>query len=82
MEITIDLSVGQKAFFICNSKVYEQEIVAAEVFLDLVGRKGDVVKLKQRVVYTVDDNPAGAQYRKRFPQDEIFATKEALLRSL
>lgn len=82
MEVLIDLPVGQKAFFITNNRIYEATIVEAEIFLALRGAENGVSKVAQRVVYTVNENPAGIQFKKRFEQGELFDTKEALLRSL
>lgn len=73
MNITTHLNVGDKAFFLMHSKVVSSTITTIETYSNDNGTK---------VTYTVKENPAGGQYTNRFAENDIFASKEDLLKSL
>ncbi len=73
MKIETKLNVGQEGFFLMHSKVMSSNIISIETYSNAHGLS---------VTYTVEKNPAGSQYTTRFNENDIFASKEDLLKSL
>jgi len=73
MKIETKLSVGDRAFFLMHGKVHESYITYVET-----RTSGN----NTVITYTIDRNPAGSQYTTKFYDNDIFASKDDLLKSL
>ncbi len=73
MKIETKLSINDRAFFLIHGKVHESYITCVET-----RTSGN----NTVVTYTIDRNPAGSQYTVIFNGNDIFASKDDLLKSL
>jgi len=73
MIIKTEFGLKDKCFFLMCDKIHEALIERLEV---------SIVQGQSSITYTIDNNSAGTQYRKRFLESELFETKQDLLESL
>ena len=73
MKIETKLNLRDKCYFLMHGKVRESRIQAIDILINESGNHS---------YYHVDNNPAGGQYTTRFSDNDIFNSKEDLLKSL
>lgn len=74
MDIKTKLNINDTCFFLTQNMVRESEIESISI--------SAYSNLDIRISYMVKKNPAGSQYTTRFDENDIFKTKEDLLKSL
>lgn len=74
MKIETKLNIGDKGYFLVHGKVRESIIIGIETRTQS--------KDQTWVIYRIKENPAGSQYTTYFNDNDIFATKEELLKNL
>jgi hypothetical protein len=73
MKIETKLSIGDICYFLMHNKVLSSVVKSIRAKYDVNGLT---------VEYEIRSNSAGAQYTTTFMENELFATKEDLLKSL
>lgn len=73
MKIETKLNLKDTCYFLTQNAVRQSKIVRIEV---------RIAEDKCDILYTVESNPAGGQYKTMFNEHEIFLTKEELLKTL
>lgn len=73
MKIETKLNLGDKGFFLMHGKVMCSPIIHIQTSTNEGGTSE---------TYTVRENPSGSAYTTRFNDNDIFASKEELLKSL
>lgn len=73
MKIETEFNLGDYCYLLMLDAVREATIERIET---------SRVRGQKSIIHTIDMNPAGSQYTKRFLEKELFATKQDLLDSL
>lgn len=75
MIINTKYSVRDEVYILLQNKVYT--VIIERIDISIVNET-----TVDDITYTVEKNPAGTQYSTRFPERELFKTKQDLLDSL
>jgi len=73
MKIETKFEPDQPVFLLYQNKVWKAEIKTIEIKVNLVYTE---------IFYWIKEHPIDQNYNKQFKEDQLFATKELLLKSL